>query len=67
MKIDYIRESSWKGTFYLTRRCSQCDRKVEDDEAKFCSNCGHEFKSRPTTLDGSKVAKILEAHYKEGK
>lgn len=67
MKIDYIRASSWPGEFVITRRCSQCGSRIDNEKASFCVHCGRKFESRPKRMTGSKVAEILEAYYKGAK
>jgi len=68
MEVSYVSESSWRGEFILTRRCSKCGCLVDDKKARFCGRCGHQFISRPMRVVGSKLATMVEAYYasKEG-
>ena len=69
MRIRSVRESSWKGELVVTRECSKCGWTVNDEKSYFCHRCGHKFNQRPTRIETSKAAVIIEAHYaaKEGK
>ena len=68
MRIRHIHESSWKGTLVVTRECSECGKRVDTGDVKFCPHCGHKFNQRPARIDNSKAAKMIEAHFaaKEG-
>ena len=63
MKIRYIHESSWKGSLVVVRECSQCGKRVDVGHAKFCPHCGHKFNQRPTRIDNSKAAAMIEAYF----
>lgn len=69
MRIRSVHESSWKGTLVVTRECSECGKRVDDDAVKFCPHCGHKFNQRPARIENSKAAKMIEAYFaaKEGK
>lgn len=69
MRIRSVHESSWRGELVVSRECSECGKRVDDGDVKFCPHCGHKFKQRPTRINNSKAAVVIEAYFaaKEGK